>query len=97
MAKDFTTYRNKREQLIPYLKPSSKAQKIHVFALNPSELSENERVYFQKTYLDKAEKWLDSHDYFEMLKALPLQNDLQALSTYRKRLLPLHVLVEGLK
>ena len=97
VAKDFTTYRNKREQLIPYLKPSSKAQKIHVFALNPSELSENERVYFQKTYLDKAEKWLDSHDYFEMLKALPLQNDLQALSTYRKRLLPLHVLVEGLK
>jgi len=97
VAKDFTTYRNKREQLIPYLKPSSKAKKVHVFALNPSELSENERVYFQKTYLDKAEKWLDSHDYFEMLKALPLQYDLQAISTYRRRLLPLHVLVEGLK
>ena len=69
----------------------------HYFAVSEVDLKDNEKDTIIKKYIDEAEKWLDSHDYFEMLKALPLQHDLQALSTYRRRLLPLHVLVEALK
>lgn len=86
---------NGREQVIPYLGPTSKAKTAHVFAFETAELSAYERAQIQKSYEEKAAAWIESHNYYEMLQALALQFDTNALSTYRQRLLPLHVMTAG--
>ena len=84
-----------RDQVIPYLGPKSTAKSIHVFAYEPTELSDYEMAQIQKCYEEKATSWIESHSYYEMLQALALQFDAHALSTYRQRLLPLHVMAAG--
>ena len=84
-----------REQVIPYLGPKSTAKSIHVFAYEPTELSDYEMAQIQKSYEEKAAAWIEKHSYYEMLQALALQLDSNALSTYRQRLLPLHVMAAG--
>ena len=83
---------DERDQFIPYLAPSSKAKSIHVFALEKDSLTQYEQEKIEKKYQEKANAWIETHGYYEMLKALDIQFDPDALATYRERLLPLHVM-----
>jgi len=89
---------NDRPLLIPYLKPSSRAKSVHVFALDPKSLASQELSALQQSYQSKAENWIEDKAYFELFKAINWHFDADALSTYRQRLLPLHVMAgaEGL-
>ncbi len=84
-----------KEPLIPYLAATSKAKSVHVFAYDLAELTAHEKIQIQKKYQEKAVSWIESHGYFEMLKAMDLQYDPSALSTYHQRLLPLHVMCQA--
>ncbi|MCX7553489.1 exodeoxyribonuclease V subunit gamma [Marinicella sp. S1101] len=84
-----------REQLIPYLGPKSTAKTVHAFAYASAELNSHEKTKVQKSYEEKVATWIENHSYYEMLKALELITDTDALGTYRRRLLPLHVMKEA--
>ncbi len=84
-----------KEFAIPYLSSKSKAKTLHVFAIDQASLSPFEAVRIQRAYEELAGVWLENHSYHELLKALNLHFDHDAMNTYRKRLLPLHVMVEA--
>ncbi|WP_223788432.1 exodeoxyribonuclease V subunit gamma [Marinicella meishanensis] len=89
---------SERPQQIPYLKASSKAKTVHALALDPELLEAGDWTQIQDTYQSKAEAWIEEKGYFEMLKAIDWEYAPNALTTYRQRLLPLHVMAgaEGL-
>ncbi len=87
--------RDDREMMIPYLKPQSRAKVVSAFAYHPSDLSQQERTQLQRQYQLQADQWLHKHSYHELLLALQLKMDPDAVASYRRRLLPLHMMVHA--
>jgi hypothetical protein len=86
---DLRVIKDQRNQLFSF---ANYKGMVHAHSYQVDDLTAAELIDLRSRYEEKASAWIDDRGYFEMLKAIDWQYDHDPLTTYRQRLLPLHVM-----